>query len=792
MEDQRIKNFYQKDQNEKEYETHNDINIHTINPQETKNFENEQEEFKAKLVHKDDVKNNLKKIFYNYGQYLVKESVYVLSYQNLMKILKQTEIFDGKIVKTADIDIMVKKASNKGTRLTENEFLNFFVLLCEKIDPDLFAKSRKVCIDTIYKNFIEPFCNYIDSRKISVEEMNSGSFLYKGIEDFIEDFNYCSYQSKIMNDIMPTITEIYKAYYHYELNSYNDINKVVEGSLKSTIEFAKDFEIVPFCVSFNQLIIYYNIVISKKADTKNMEVLNNSRSVVPEIEKLKDIGKVFKLSNMVEMLIVLSELSFKRLTYSSFSDMDECERILVFLEKIQSSKGFNNFERKVSKPHSHTTSLFPSKKLLMEIHPTVLDNFKFGNPEVNSMKQKGEEIKEIHKASSEESFTLRNVLDLNDENLKLVETKLSLLKDIFISYTRYSDKLSFMKLNYTSYLKFLKDNGLVEVSKEANLLREKVSKEELSKLNISPTKNRTYRMSILNFSDSKKGKLTETDASLIFQSLVGPKNNINKYPKEEINVNPFETKMLDNNKQTIILDRKTQVKNNVSLNRLDFYLFIKSFEMLAMKYYPSTKLNQAFKQFFETDLKKTFENRKSISIIYSQKMLHALKATKDEKILALIQLLHDPILPMYQNYCDNGGYMSFEQIFEFYKDFELFPDIVNLIQLKNIFFTLAESLSVEANKASESKLNQSVTSKSKGKFKYLNLFEAVDDPAFKRNLTKNEYINFPLFLESLAFSAMFFEFEVNFTNVDKLLYIVERMNHSQGVKKSQSKSGKTL
>lgn len=56
---------------------------------------------------------------------------------------------------------------------------------------------------------------------------------------------------------------------------------------------------------------------------------------------------------------------------------------------------------------------------------------------------------------------------------------------------------------------------------------------------------------------------------------------------------------------------------------------------------------------------------------------------------------------------------------------------------------------------------------------------------------KNEYITFPLFLESLIFSSMFFDYDETFNSVDKILYLVERMNHSQGVKKSMTKSGKT-
>ena len=48
-----------------------------------------------------------------------------------------------------------------------------------------------------------------------------------------------------------------------------------------------------------------------------------------------------------------------------------------------------------------------------------------------------------------------------------------------------------------------------------------------------------------------------------------------------------------------------------------------------------------------------------------------------------------------------------------------------------------------------------------------------------------------IFLESIAFSAMFFRFEESFNNIDKLLYMIERMNHSKGIDKAQNKSGKT-
>lgn len=38
---------------------------------------------------------------------------------------------------------------------------------------------------------------------------------------------------------------------------------------------------------------------------------------------------------------------------------------------------------------------------------------------------------------------------------------------------------------------------------------------------------------------------------------------------------------------------------------------------------------------------------------------------------------------------------------------------------------------------------------------------------------------------------MYFTYDNEFNSVDKVLYLVERMNHSDGVKKAVLKSGKT-
>lgn len=125
--------------------------------------------------------------------------------------------------------------------------------------------------------------------------------------------------------------------------------------------------------------------------------------------------------------------------------------------------------------------------------------------------------------------------------------------------------------------------------------------------------------------------------------------------------------------------------------------------------------------------------------------------------------------------------MTFDQFFDFFKDFSLFPDIVNLIQVKNVFFTLAEIYSC-----------QHVTSRNPHDESELLSLNSDINHLNTNKQNQKVCINFPLFLESLAVTAMHFKFDDKFRDIDKLLYLLERMNQSKGFNNSIMKSGRPL
>lgn len=115
--------------------------------------------------------------------------------------------------------------------------------------------------------------------------------------------------------------------------------------------------------------------------------------------------------------------------------------------------------------------------------------------------------------------------------------------------------------------------------------------------------------------------------------------------------------------------------------------------------------------------------------------------------------------------------------------------------LKDIFFTLAEEFSytVSSSKIEESQnLLPSDVIKSLS-FQENSLFSRNQElNKIKTKITKNEKVNFYMFLEALGLIAVNIKYNDNFDTTDKILYLIEKMNQSKGINKSQLRTGQTL
>ena len=206
---------------------------------------------------------------------------------------------------------------------------------------------------------------------------------------------------------------------------------------------------------------------------------------------------------------------------------------------------------------------------------------------------------------------LRSILKVSAEVTALIEEKLEVFKEIFLSYSKLGDKLNFNKLSYSGFLKFLKDCDLIHLG---NLPSNKSSKQLTNCVTprrvLSPNRTVFYSPSSNSLKSSQRaassyiinGRLIESEAFCIFCTLAGYQNFDNSTKiKNHFNQNKgFAPKLGEVTKDFKMTNSKllTTSKSNVPM-KMDFNLFIKSFEILGKKLFPTRSLDEAVLHFIE-------------------------------------------------------------------------------------------------------------------------------------------------------------------------------------------------
>jgi hypothetical protein len=112
--------------------------------------------------------------------------------------------------------------------------------------------------------------------------------------------------------------------------------------------------------------------------------------------------------------------------------------------------------------------------------------------------------------------------------------------------------------------------------------------------------------------------------------------------------------------------------------------------------------------------------------------------------------------------------------YSFYKDYNLYPEVVNLVQLKTIFTTLTELLPTSSPSEDFNSLRKSIN---------IQTARTISNNDVT-NTVKSEKLNFSLFVDSLALASLHHKIHNDHTDITKIYLLLERMSTSEGVKKS--------
>lgn len=82
------------------------------------------------------------------------------------------------------------------------------------------------------------------------------------------------------------------------------------------------------------------------------------------------MGRVFTFHKFIDLLVRFSKASYgnSEMNGDQSNNLIVAEMLCLLLERMELSKGFLNFEKKSSRPHSSKLTLLPSKGMIQQIN----------------------------------------------------------------------------------------------------------------------------------------------------------------------------------------------------------------------------------------------------------------------------------------------------------------------------------------------------------------------------------------------------------------------------------------
>ena len=523
-----------------------------------------------------------------------------------------------------------------------------------------------------------------------------------------------------------------------------------------------------FIYHFSLFLFYKNY----KQTFQNTDIIpNDIDKILIFLEKLDNSGgknKYYQKKGRIDetkfILIPTKEATnIARKEFTKQNDKkNRSKKMTTQIEISTNNNATNNTE--LSKDNNNNLTTFKGNIICREgiRNCTLIDKDLLKS--MNSLRISTTENYEKNKVKFKEMLSLLDlskILSVSQNIIDLISQNLEPLSEIFMRYSSIMDKLDYNQLTMSSYIKFLVDADIVIAIPESmkkiydkmstQIQRKNLNVSEVKKYNINikgsvpcynlylTSKEKEYKSklgTLLNASkENFREQISQGEASVVFFLLTNAKNfpDYIKNIKSQFDKNSGIDVNFGEQSKSFNLNNRMNYENKNVPSKMDFVLFIKSFELLAAKLYPEKTLDEAVLNMFNNKIMPLFNFEKIIS---SDKMKDALNKINNEDVKKFLIKLSPVILPIFNIYSDKCGYMRFFDYFGFYKTFDIFPELISLAHLKSIFYVLCESNYDKENNTQ----------------------------------THIDKIDFNLFLESFAMIAMFFNFKDIISDIDRLLY----------------------
>ena len=283
---------------------------------------------------------------------------YMMSKSNFLNILKSIKIIKSQLI-LVQIDLIYDSISSKSSMIDYSQFNQILMKIIKNIYKEQYSKSPQLTINIFITKLIN-YYNLFFENKIPKDYLYK--YQYNSIVKILQIFPNEN-QIILIKEIILTINEIYEKYFFYELD-YN--KEYLYKSSENLVLFCKDFEIVPQIINSTQAVTYYNLIIHIQ------QIYNTLEDSLKKLKICKNKGKIFTLYHFILFIIHMSLYSYTKLFGSKTwniknNNISKESKLLLFLEKLEHSKGMTNFLSKLFTPRTKPLSLIPPKRVCLDL-----------------------------------------------------------------------------------------------------------------------------------------------------------------------------------------------------------------------------------------------------------------------------------------------------------------------------------------------------------------------------------------------------------------------------------------
>ena len=818
----------------------NDINIKDI--YNNKNiYKIEKDEGTSK--NKDSIVQNIITIFLNNSQYNNIKKDYFMNRFQIIEILKKSKIISKGIISKVQSDIILTRLNPQKRKYNLIDFKNFLTEICHYIYKEEFEEYPQETMNFFLNCLFNNYSKYLKEKnsKNFIDKKEENSCTIKCIEKIIT-IQIKNPICKLLLSLYDSFKKIYKVYFPEELTNKVIINKdlLLQSSSENILQFAQDFEIVPYIINKTNLNIYFHFLI--KYQSENPKITNDIMNFGNK--KYKNMGIIFKLSSFILFIYHFSiflyfkdfrSQNIEEIINNDYESSGDIEKIFLFLQKLENSNGIKKYLKKRDTPNEAKFTFIPkindinlaTEEMKKEVKIDPLNSLRNNSQKENKLRNKNKNKKNNIETSpytsreiterkiennniyikTNKSFNpnndnliknnnfseyfkdnkneyneylpideLKKVLNVSSSVQNYIINNLENIYEIFLKYSKIHDKLEYNRMTASSFIQFLKDAEII-----CGVPEEK--KHNYRKLSNTLTR-RNYNISeIKKFDQSLKFSISCSNINLTEEE-----KNYRKNISQIVNINEKKDK-LNMEAALLIFFSLTNNSNFPSnLNKIRTQ-FDKNTGYKKVNINSYTQKTFSFDKKKENFIQKNIPNKMNLILfiksfeLISEKLYHEM--TLDD---AVYNLMNIKILPFVNERKIND--MNSEQMNDALTRMNDSNIKAFLLELKDVIGPLYDLYS---DNNGNMKFYQFFDF-----YKYFELFpEFISLSQMKEiffilcksiytssntSRIKIEQIDFALFLESLAISSMFFNFKDIISDIDRLLYLCYLIWKSDGIK----------